>query len=104
MPCALVRKNLPAFLQHLAAFRAKCAFCALQRVAYGIDLAAAFNNAVQPIAHLWLLRQVVPFALNTQLIYNALLVYSIYLTHFAFSVHSVYLAHFALPAHLIVFA
>jgi hypothetical protein len=39
-------KNLPAFLQHLAAFCAKCAFRALQRVAYGIDSAAAFNNAV----------------------------------------------------------
>jgi hypothetical protein len=82
-------------LQHLAAFRAKCAFRALQRVAYGIDSAAAFNNAVQPIAHLWLLRQVVPFALNAQLMYNALLAHSVYLAYFALS---------ALPVHLIVFA
>ena len=85
-------KNLPAFLQHLAAFCAKCAFRALQCVAYGIDSAAAFNNAVQLIAHLWLLGQVMPFVLNAQLTYNALLA------------HFVYLTHFTLPAHLIVFA
>ena len=34
---------------------------------------AIFNNAVQLIAH---------FALNAQLIYNALLAHSIYLAHF----------------------
>ena len=31
-----------AFSQHLAAYCAKCAFRALQRVAYGIDLGAAY--------------------------------------------------------------
>jgi hypothetical protein len=35
-------KNLPAFLQHLAAFCTKYTFRALQRVAYGIDLGAAY--------------------------------------------------------------
>ena len=44
-------KKLLAFLQHLAAFCAKCAFRVLQHVAYSIDSAAAFNNAVQLIVY-----------------------------------------------------
>ena len=56
---------------------------------------AAFNNAVQLIAHLQPLGQVV------LLLYNALLAHSVYNALFA---HSIYLAYFTLLIYLIVFA
>jgi hypothetical protein len=43
----MLGKNLPAFLQHLAAFYTKCAFRALQHVAYGIDSAMAYCRIQQ---------------------------------------------------------
>ena len=112
-------KNLPAFLQHLAAFggqmriprtitcsvwyRLRCGILlysimrcsilphtavfnnAVQHTAVFNNMVqhtAVFNNAVQLIAH---------FALNAQLIYNALLAHSV---HNALLAHSIYLAHF----------
>ena len=59
---------------------------------------AAFNNVVQLIAHLQLLRQVVPFILNALLTYNTIFAHSIYLAYFKQQISV------ALPAHLIVFA
>ena len=115
-------KNLPAFLQHLAAFggqmriprtltcsvwyRLRCGILqhtaasnnAVQHTAAycrilphtavfnnAVQHTAVFNNAVQLIAH---------FALNAQLIYNALLAHSVHNALLTHSVHNALLAHF----------
>jgi hypothetical protein len=106
--CSTLGKNLPAFLQHLAAF--SCQMC-ISRIAmcsvwywlrYSILLyLIETNNVVQLIAYLQLPRQVIPLLYNTLLthsVYNALLTYFVYnalLTHSVYNAlltHSVYLA------------
>jgi len=111
-------KNLPAFLQHLAAFggqmriprtttcsvwyQLRCGILPYLTMRCGILLlTAVFNNAVQHTAVFNNLVQLIAhFALNAQLIYNALLAHSVYNALLVHSVHnallaySIYLTHF----------